>query len=73
MRDAAGRLTGLVGISKDVTERRQAEEAFREFVTAGAAGDLTLRGQEGSDSEAVVRTVETLSGKLGRLITKLGG
>jgi PAS domain S-box-containing protein len=51
IRDVSGQVTGLVGISKDITERRQAEErlredleTFRTFVTQVAAGDLTRRG-----------------------------
>ena len=56
IRDTAGNVTGLVAISRDVTERRQAEEAleaslagFLEFANRVAEGDLTLRAGEGAD------------------------
>lgn len=78
IRDANGRPCGLVGISKDITERRQAEEllrsdleGFREIVRAVAEGDLTLRGREGSDTigciaESVNQMLGSFSGILGR-------
>ena len=53
IRDREGVVTGLVGISKDITERRHAEErlqrdlaAFLAVVNAVASGDLTRRGAE---------------------------
>jgi len=56
LRDASGRVTGLVGISKDITERKQAEEkldrdlaSLLDIVSAAAQGDLTRRGQEGDE------------------------
>jgi PAS domain S-box-containing protein len=61
IRDASGVVTGLVGISKDITERREAEErlrndleTFRTFVTSVAAGDLTRRGQAGDETLAQI-------------------
>jgi PAS domain S-box-containing protein len=57
IRDATGRVTGLVGISKDITERKGAEErlerelaAFLEVVSQVAEGDLTQRGAEGEET-----------------------
>jgi PAS domain S-box-containing protein len=57
IREGTGKITGLVGISKDITERRQAEEklerdlgAFLAVVSAVAQGDLTRRGSEGEDT-----------------------
>jgi PAS domain S-box-containing protein len=57
IRDASGQITGLVGISKDITERRNAEEAverslaaFLEFANRAAEGDLTHRAPEGRDT-----------------------
>jgi PAS domain S-box-containing protein len=57
IRDASGEIAGLVGISKDITDRRQAEErltkeleAFQEVVSAVAEGDLTRRGVGGEDT-----------------------
>ena len=56
LRDATGAITGLVGISKDVTETKRAEqklerdlEEFLGVVNAVAQGDLTRRGQEGQE------------------------
>src|SRR5262249_29162621 len=57
IRDPGGKITGLVGISKDITERRLAEEAlerqlaaFLEFANRAAEGDLTHRAAEGHDT-----------------------
>jgi methyl-accepting chemotaxis protein len=57
IRDAAGRIAGLVAISRDITERRLAEEAlaggletFLVFASAVASGDLTRRAPEGDDT-----------------------
>lgn len=56
MRDAAGTVMGVVGISKDITESKRAEqkleselEEFLTIVNAVAQGDLTRRGQEGQE------------------------
>ncbi len=61
IRDASGAVTGLVGISKDITERREAEErlrggleTFRAFVTEVASGDLTQRAQLGEETLAQI-------------------
>ncbi len=52
--DPHGGVSGLVGISRDITERKRAEDAlerdlqaFLAMVTAVTQGDLTLRGVEG--------------------------
>jgi methyl-accepting chemotaxis protein len=57
LKDASGTIVGLVGISKDITERRLAEEklesdlqAFLEMVNAASQGDLTRRAQVGDDT-----------------------
>jgi PAS domain S-box-containing protein len=55
--DASGKVSGIVGISKDITERKEAEEAlersleeFLRVVSAVSEGDLTRRGVEGDDT-----------------------
>jgi PAS domain S-box-containing protein len=57
LRGANGTITGLVGISRDITARRQAEErlasdltTFQQTVDVVAKGDLTRKGQEGADT-----------------------
>ncbi len=57
LKDAQGTVYGLVGISKDITERKVLEDkleqdlnAFLEFVSAVAKGDLKRRGVEGEDT-----------------------
>jgi len=56
LRDGAGTVTGLVGISKDITGTKKAEqklerdlEEFLAIVNAVAQGNLTRRGQEGEE------------------------
>jgi PAS domain S-box-containing protein len=57
IKQRGGGITGLVGISRDVTDQKLAEEQFEAnlnkllgVVSKVAAGDLTLRGHEGSDT-----------------------
>jgi PAS domain S-box-containing protein len=68
-RAETGEITGLVGISKDITERKQAEErlardlaAFREMVDFVALGDLTRRGIE--NDETVGQIARAVNGML---------
>jgi methyl-accepting chemotaxis protein len=73
IRDAEGRIAGLVAICRDVTERRNAEQglesslaSFLEFANRVAEGDLTLRAAEGADivgriGAAVNRMLEKFS------------
>lgn len=57
IKDKDGEVVGLVGISKDITERKLNEEAleraladFLEVVSIASEGDLTSRGLEGGDT-----------------------
>jgi PAS domain S-box-containing protein len=57
IREPDGKISGLVGISKDITERKLAEDrleedlkTYLEVVSSVAQGDLTQRGQEGEET-----------------------
>ncbi len=57
IRNANGAIEGIVGIAKDITERKLAEErlaeelaVFREVVDGVARGDLTRRGAESDET-----------------------
>ncbi|MGH9761786.1 MAG: methyl-accepting chemotaxis protein, partial [Blastocatellia bacterium] len=77
--DKDGHAIGMVGISRNITERKVAEEAlersmeaFLNVVSAVSDGDLTLRGGEGDDtlgkiSHAVNRMLESFSTMLARV------
>ncbi|MBN2369853.1 MAG: PAS domain-containing protein, partial [Vicinamibacteria bacterium] len=68
LRNADGEIDGLVGISRDITDRREAEEklarnlaAFQETVNAVAKGDLTRKGLEGDDTVGrIARSVNAM-------------
>jgi PAS domain S-box-containing protein len=56
LRDGSGAVMGLVGVSKDITERKLAEEKlereleeFLAIVNQVSRGDLTRRGREGQE------------------------
>jgi PAS domain S-box-containing protein len=76
IRDENGAIAGLVGISKDISERKQAEEslardlaAFRKMVDHVSHGDLTQRAAENDETvghiaRGVNRMLEGFSGIL---------
>ncbi len=69
--DAAGQVVGLVGVSKDVTERRGIEDQLTQdlsallgVVSAVAEGDLTRRASESDDT--IGRIARAINGMLER-------
>ena len=79
LRDARGTITGLVGISRDITARRQTEErlasdlaAFQETVNAVAQGDLTRKGQEGADTVGqIARAVNAMIAGVSTIVAEV--
>jgi PAS domain S-box-containing protein len=79
IKDKEGRVTGLVGISKDITERKQAEEAlerslnaFLEVVSRVSEGDLTQRGAEGEDTLGrIARSVNIMLDNFSRMLIQV--
>jgi len=68
-----GRITGLVGVSRDITERKLAEqkleqdlEAFLNVVSRVSEGDLRLRGSEGTD------TLGKISASVNQMLDRFG-
>jgi PAS domain S-box-containing protein len=77
LRAADGRRAGLVGVSKDITERKLAEDrleqdlkAYLELVSAVASGDLSRRGEQGD--ETLGRIARSTNGMLDAFSAILG-
>lgn len=74
-----GHFTGLVGISKDITERKHAEEAlersleeFLEVVNSVSKGDLTRRGTEGEDTLGrIAKAINKMLDDFGAMLTQV--
>jgi len=79
LKDPSGRVTGLVGVSKDVTDRTRAEEklaaelaAFREIVSSAARGDLTRRAAESDETVGqVARLVNEMLTGFSSILTEV--
>ena len=77
LKNKEGKAIGLVGISKDITERKQAEDklqhdlgAFLAVVNTVAQGDLTRRGQAGEDTLGrIARAVNQMLDSFSEILT----
>jgi PAS domain S-box-containing protein len=73
VRDASERVTSVLGIARDITERKLAEEAlarglteFLEVANAVSEGDLTRRGRMGED------TLGRVAAAVNRMLERFG-
>lgn len=79
IKDKEGAVVGLVGISKDITERKLNEEAlehaladFLEVVSAASEGDLTARGLEGDETLGrIAAAVNRMLDNFGRMLAQV--
>ncbi len=74
LRGRDGSFSGLVGVSKDITDRKNAEEElarslveFLEVASAVSEGDLTRRGRPGED------TLGKIAAEVNRMLDRIGG
>jgi PAS domain S-box-containing protein len=74
LRGQDGAFTGLVGVSKDITDRKGAEEdltrslvEFLDVAKAVSQGDLTRRGRPGDD------TLGRIAAEVNRMLDRIGG
>ena len=79
IKDGEGRVAGLVGISKDITERKEAEEKlnrglaeFLNVVSVVSEGDLTKRGEEGDDTLGrIARSINKMLDSFDRMLKQV--
>jgi PAS domain S-box-containing protein len=79
MSDSEGTVIGIVGISKDMTERKAAEESlersmeqFFGVVSSVSEGDLTRRGVEGDDTLGrIARSVNRMLDKFSAMLAQV--
>ncbi|HKG23635.1 MAG TPA: PAS domain S-box protein, partial [Blastocatellia bacterium] len=79
MKDMSGESTGFRGIIRDVTDRKQAEEAleqllaeFFQVVSKISKGDLTLRGTESESTLGrVVNSINTMIDNFSSMLTQV--
>src|SRR5262249_1482554 len=79
IRNQEGKITGLVGMSRDITERKQLEEAlaeglesFLQVVSSISEGDLTVRGGGGNDTLGkIAASVNEMLEKFGSMVNRV--
>jgi PAS domain S-box-containing protein len=79
IRNQEGKITGLVGMSRDITDRRLQEEAleeglesFLQVVSLVSEGDLTLRGSAGNDTLGkIAASVNEMVEKFGAMLNRV--
>ena len=81
LHDSEGRIIGTFGITRDITDRKRAEESlqralseFLSIVSRVSEGDLTLRAEEGDNTLGMVaRSVNKMLDSFGQMLTKVKG
>src|SRR5262249_52554748 len=76
IRNQSGKITGLVGMSRDITERKQLEEvlsegleSFLQVVSLISEGDLTVRGAGGNNTLGkIAASVNEMLEKFGSMV-----
>jgi PAS domain S-box-containing protein len=79
LRNQEGQITGLVGMSRDITERKAQEEAlgeslesFLQVVSLISEGDLTVRGIGGNDTLGkIAASVNEMLEKFGSMLKRV--
>src|SRR5262249_8517011 len=77
--DSEGRIVGIFGITRDITERKRAEEAlqralseFLSFASKVSEGDLTLRAEEDEGTLGMVaKSVNKMLDSFAQMLTKV--
>jgi PAS domain S-box-containing protein len=81
IKDKSGRVISIVGIARDITERKQAEDALEQsmadllgVVSSVSLGDLTRRGIEGDDTIGrIARSLNRMLDNFSSILTQVMG
>jgi PAS domain S-box-containing protein len=79
IKDKDGRVTSIVGIARDITEKKQAEDALEhsltdllQVVSSVSRGDLTKRGAEGEDTLGrIARSLNIMLNNFSGILTQV--